>query len=271
MDARVEDEPVTDLHPQVVRDKILGALFPGSYVSLTRDELVDKTGLDAGVVNRELIQLIQSRLVSWPGAGEPGTTMVEFLQVLVATAGIPFSITSEGRTHLERRIRETAKADSHSRALKRIGPQSKRALEQLGEAKTWLSRADDHRTRKDSSGAVANALKAIEFAAKSLLLMAGYEVPEEHAVGSFMNHVIDSLTGEEWGVKLTRAELAPLAWLDEISAPLQIVSEYGYLGVPANEAITTRDADAWVESAKEAIYAVDHLLGLLTRGQLLFK
>src|SRR2546426_588876 len=186
MDARVEDEPVTDLHPQVVRDKILGALFPGSYVSLTRDELVDKTGLDAGVVNRELIQLIQSRLVSWPGA-------------------------------------------------------------------------------------VANALKAIEFAAKSLLLMAGYEVPEEHAVGSFMNHVIDSLTGEEWAVKLTRAELARLAWLNEISAPLQIVSEYGYLGVPANEAITTRDADAWVESAKEAIYAVDHLLGLLTRGQLLFK
>ena len=84
---------------------------------------------------------------------------VEFLQVLVATAGIPFSITSEGRTHLERRIKETAKADSHSRALKRIGPQSNRALEQLGEAKTWLSRADDLRTRKDSSGAVANALK----------------------------------------------------------------------------------------------------------------
>src|SRR6266550_4608148 len=88
---------VAELQPYEIRDKVLGVLAKTFPLARTRDEIAADSGVDPGLVNRELVHLIQAEYLNWYGQQPDDPRTTEFLPVLVATPNVKFSISSKGR------------------------------------------------------------------------------------------------------------------------------------------------------------------------------
>lgn len=88
-------------HPQEIRDKALGLLYPLYPDALTLDEIARGTGINFGLVRRELIHMLEDGQVRWVGQSSLNPNHPEFLRALVAIPTIKFAITAQGRSHLE--------------------------------------------------------------------------------------------------------------------------------------------------------------------------
>lgn len=161
-----------------------------------------------------------------------------------------YDITAEGIDYIEEKSkRETTEATK--KPLARTEPSEEQAERWLQECSRFLENAENV-VSSDHADSVAHSSKAIEFAAKSLLALAGYEPPQKHEVGIHLRPVVDSLGGDDGEVvRLARRHVARLGWLCDVVAPLQWVSEYGFAGKGASEVVNATDASTFLEYGAE--------------------
>ncbi len=257
---------------QEVRDRILGKLYPHYKQGLTFDVVRSETGLDIGTAWTELHHLIDKGHVEQrvdPAFVAGGNIPIPGGS---STTGRIFDITAAGREYLEGKggINKQGSGQARSASLKRIPANLAQAESWLDAASRAASRANELATH-DYPGSAAAAQEGIELAAKALFYMAGFEHPEDHAVGDRLMEVVKEVVGEDLEAKYTRAYIARVAWLNTVSEPLHQVARYGSLSVPAKEVIDSTDAQVWKSYAEQAVQRANQIYWWAKGGKVRFS
>ena len=125
----------------------------------------------------------------------------------------------------------------------------------LNEGTRYLESAA-HELEGDHAISVANSSKAIEFAAKSLLDLAGFSYPLRHDIGPGLELVQRSLVGGEDDESLPRAQryVARIGMLCDLQGHiLHSAAEYGYAGTLASLILNKTDARVFYDYGRECL------------------
>jgi HEPN domain-containing protein len=124
----------------------------------------------------------------------------------------------------------------------------------------------------DHANSVAQSSKAIEYSAKSLLTLAGFEFPEVHWVGQGLVLAWKRLSGHDSEQVLkAKRQLARVGWLCDMAAPLQNISEYGYAGKRARYVINETDAATFYRYGEECLDIARRFLKAVRGAKFRFK
>ncbi len=257
------------LKPRVIRDKILGVLYRNGFELRTIEEITEAGNLQGESVVSEAVHLLRKGLMDTESGPVPDKIPPKTLEEYVRDPRHRYSISVSGREFIERKGGVKAGAPPR-RGLQpvKVKPSLKEARSWLSRATTALARADSLNKDKDSPGSVSSSQKAIEVSLKALFPAAGLSIPETHDVSGSSTAIIERISGDDESVRLATRKASRLAVLNEISAPLHEVSEYGFLGIAEKELITSLDAEIWHGYASEAVSLAKEVLAMFKDGRI---
>ncbi|HYS73764.1 MAG TPA: HEPN domain-containing protein [Thermoplasmata archaeon] len=151
----------------------------------------------------------------------------------------------------------------------------RKVSQSIERAAEWLQDAERHlelarrEERDDHAESVAHSSKAVEFSAKSLLVLAGWEFPRSHEIGIGLERVWQSLSGTDADVvSKGKRHIARVGWLSDVVAPLQSISEYGFAGKSPTRLVNEGDAITFRSYGAEAVGIAQSALNGVKDGSL---
>ncbi len=220
-------------------------------------------------MSEEVVHLLRKGLIQAEAGPVTDKVPPQALQNYVEDPRHRYSITVDGREHLEKKgggaSSMAAKKGVH---LREIPPSPDETDSWLDRGDEALSRAQTLQGSRDPAASVSSSQKAIEVCLKALFPLVGLEVPKNHDASKHTTEITKRVSGDDEALEIAAKRIARLAVLNKISAPLHEVSEYGLSGVSERDLLGTDDSKVWRDYAYDAVSLAKEVRDLFKQGRL---